>query len=487
MRALFLTLLTLFLASTAWAQPWGPWTIAELPTGSALHNPQVCLRNSDTADVFYQIADTVFHAAVEVTTGSMISAPTAFPMEGSGWARQLCDVVATTEGWAALVYDTTTNVNRTTVFRGRDALEADTLIDEGQVMYSGEWVSVSINRALSLSPRGGSGFFAAWLNEWMYDDPWFWGEGGAGPVALSFASGDTFLRCENVFSGPSPYEGSTIDVLDVASDSDIVITCGHYFEIDVWRALWNDRIDLVSYTGTAVHNVGLLFTDGGTVLLVSRSLSGYDGPHQACVLRIDSLSTSAVVQTLEDEPIIASSDPDFGIAWLAWHGPAILLYRADTTGAEYLPAGPIHWPVQDSVIVEAAVGMSHEGKIAAVWSERVAGSANATLLRMKSLNWDTPLSVSDREFILPPSSFVLSAYPNPFNSTLKIEYALPHAGNVELSVFNVLGQKVETLLSARVESGTHTVTWNPGCAGGVYFVTMKTETVARTTKVLYLR
>ena len=84
-------------------------------------------------------------------------------------------------------------------------------------------------------------------------------------------------------------------------------------------------------------------------------------------------------------------------------------------------------------------------------------------------------------------SFILSAFPNPFNGTLKIEYALPNAQNVNLCVFNVLGQKVETLVAARMESGEHAAIWNPACAGGVYFVTLKTETETRSTKILYIR
>ena len=492
MHALFLTLLTLCLASPAWAQPWGPWTIAELPSGSALHNPQVCLRNSDTADVFYQIGDTVFHVSADVTTGIAASTPMAFPMEGTGWARQLCDVVATNEGWAALVYDTTANLNRTTVFQGHDALGSDSVIDDGEVMYSGEWVSVSINYSLGLTARADSGFFVGWLNWWAYDDPWFWGEDGCGPVVFEFDSeGVVSRQACNGFMGPNRSAGQTLEVYDLSSDSGIVLISEPGWTY-IFSIVWDNGafmpIEPFALFDCGGGSAGALLTHGRTVFVVSRSfVDGQQVPHPGAVLRVDSLSSCTVMRTLSDEPIMAASDPDFGIAWLAWHGPAILLYRADTTGAEFLPPGIMHGPGLDSVVAEAAVGISSGGRIVAVWSERMAGSNHATLLRMKSVGWDTYLGADDGDFAPHASSFILSAFPNPFNGTLKIEYTLPQAGNVEVSVYNVLGQKVETVLDARVESGTHATTWNPESAGGVYFVTMKTETPTRTTKVLYLR
>lgn len=86
-----------------------------------------------------------------------------------------------------------------------------------------------------------------------------------------------------------------------------------------------------------------------------------------------------------------------------------------------------------------------------------------------------------------PSSFTLSAFPNPFNSEVEIRYDLPKSGKVELSVYNLLGQKVETLRTGMVTAGAHTQLWSPTVAGGIYFVNLRTANSVRTEKVLYLR
>ncbi|MFH2035360.1 MAG: FlgD immunoglobulin-like domain containing protein, partial [Candidatus Zixiibacteriota bacterium] len=62
--------------------------------------------------------------------------------------------------------------------------------------------------------------------------------------------------------------------------------------------------------------------------------------------------------------------------------------------------------------------------------------------------------------IIPESFGLKQNYPNPFNPDTKIEYDLPKAANVRIEIFNVLGQKVSTLIDSYSEAGTHQVTWN---------------------------
>lgn len=53
------------------------------------------------------------------------------------------------------------------------------------------------------------------------------------------------------------------------------------------------------------------------------------------------------------------------------------------------------------------------------------------------------------------------AYPNPFQNTLSINYELPHSGVIELSVYNLLGQQVETLAQGFQTAGTYELEWIP--------------------------
>jgi subtilisin family serine protease len=71
-----------------------------------------------------------------------------------------------------------------------------------------------------------------------------------------------------------------------------------------------------------------------------------------------------------------------------------------------------------------------------------------------------------------PGSFELqTAYPNPFNPTTNLSVSLPLAGNLELSVFNTLGQKIASLANGQFNAGQHSFTFDgAGLSSGLYFV-----------------
>ena len=60
-----------------------------------------------------------------------------------------------------------------------------------------------------------------------------------------------------------------------------------------------------------------------------------------------------------------------------------------------------------------------------------------------------------------PTAFALSEnYPNPFNPTTTIEFAIPVVGNVELVIYNINGQKVRTLVNETKDAGFYKVMWD---------------------------
>jgi hypothetical protein len=72
-------------------------------------------------------------------------------------------------------------------------------------------------------------------------------------------------------------------------------------------------------------------------------------------------------------------------------------------------------------------------------------------------------------------------YPNPFNATTQIQFALPQAANVKLEIFNVLGQKVKTLVDEELQPGYKQVAWDgtdevgKSVATGIYFYRLRAE------------
>ncbi|MBC8214176.1 MAG: T9SS type A sorting domain-containing protein [Candidatus Marinimicrobia bacterium] len=85
---------------------------------------------------------------------------------------------------------------------------------------------------------------------------------------------------------------------------------------------------------------------------------------------------------------------------------------------------------------------------------------------------------------------LLNAYPNPFNPSTTISYQLPAPSPVLLTIYNVKGQLVETLVnsSSMQEAGYHQITWiADNHSSGLYFVQMTAGDFTQTQKLLFLK
>jgi photosystem II stability/assembly factor-like uncharacterized protein len=79
-------------------------------------------------------------------------------------------------------------------------------------------------------------------------------------------------------------------------------------------------------------------------------------------------------------------------------------------------------------------------------------------------------------------------YPNPFNSTTTISFSLPRSAETNLSIFNLLGEEVTTLVSGPLDAGTHTVQWNAANhPSGAYFYRLQTGDFLETRKLILTR
>lgn len=82
----------------------------------------------------------------------------------------------------------------------------------------------------------------------------------------------------------------------------------------------------------------------------------------------------------------------------------------------------------------------------------------------------------DENEILPETFSLKQNYPNPFNPSTKISFGLPVNAKVTLSIYNVLGQVVETLISKDMEAGHHEIVWNStmnNISSGMYIYSIK--------------
>ena len=85
-----------------------------------------------------------------------------------------------------------------------------------------------------------------------------------------------------------------------------------------------------------------------------------------------------------------------------------------------------------------------------------------------------------------------TTYPNPFNSTVHIAYHLPVASDMALDIYNVLGQRVRSLVTGYQDAGHYYATWNArddnglSVSAGVYIVRVQYESKLTTQRILYL-
>lgn len=79
-------------------------------------------------------------------------------------------------------------------------------------------------------------------------------------------------------------------------------------------------------------------------------------------------------------------------------------------------------------------------------------------------------------------------YPNPFNPQTTIRFSLTEPQRVELTVFNLLGEKIVTLASDIYESGSHSIDWNAAdYPSGIYFYRLQTGSFVESKKMILLR
>ncbi|GAB4372193.1 MAG: hypothetical protein Kow0042_15390 [Calditrichia bacterium] len=111
-------------------------------------------------------------------------------------------------------------------------------------------------------------------------------------------------------------------------------------------------------------------------------------------------------------------------------------------------------------------------------------------IQFKSPLW---MGVDDPGGTLPPKYELFPNYPNPFNPATTIRYALPRAEKVKLEIFNILGQRVKTLVNGQKPAGVHRVKWdgtnNAGVpvASGLYLLRFGTTQFEKTKKMFLIR
>lgn len=96
---------------------------------------------------------------------------------------------------------------------------------------------------------------------------------------------------------------------------------------------------------------------------------------------------------------------------------------------------------------------------------------------------------SDLEPVKPEAFSLYQNYPNPFNPSTNISFTLPNAADVRLTVYNVLGQEVSTLINGKtLNSGTHTVAFDASAlSSGMYIYRIEAGNFTSTKRMMLIK
>jgi len=95
--------------------------------------------------------------------------------------------------------------------------------------------------------------------------------------------------------------------------------------------------------------------------------------------------------------------------------------------------------------------------------------------------------------LIPDKIELHNNYPNPFNAGTNIQFDLPRKSEVRMDIYNILGQRIKTLVNRQYSAGLHTISWdattddNWEAPSGIYFYRLSGSDFSIVKKMILLR
>lgn len=162
---------------------------------------------------------------------------------------------------------------------------------------------------------------------------------------------------------------------------------------------------------------------------------------------------------------------------------------ACSASAYFFEKEGLDWIERNKLTIEnwGAFGysVSISGENAIVGAKEDCGFGNTTGAAYLVSNDGTS---NDQELITCSNENIIFNYPNPFNPTTTIEFSVQNDSEVELTIYNIKGQKINTLVQDEFAKGSHTIVWNGddefgnSVSSGIYFYKLIVNDKAEATK-----
>ena len=97
-------------------------------------------------------------------------------------------------------------------------------------------------------------------------------------------------------------------------------------------------------------------------------------------------------------------------------------------------------------------------------------------------------SLSVNKTLIPDKYQIENIYPNPFNPSTQITYGLPEYSAVKISIYDVTGRQINTLLSEYQTAGFHSVIWEAiNYPSGIYFINISSSNYSESQKIVLIK
>ena len=282
--------------------------------------------------------------------------------------------------------------------------------------------------------------------------------------------------------------------------------------------------DLLTYSATADTSAIAFEVSNDTVTV--KPLKDWNGSSVVTVAVTDSYTSAEQSFTLT---VTAAPDPPGPFAWTAPTSENDSIEVTNSNGSDSFSIGWSSSVDPDGDAVTYKLAISHPPhNVPTVMTESFSGTSRSfsfaefiglwpnSLQMINRLNYkfdvyaysgnDSTAITGTRQLFVErsgdlntesigiPNSFVLHPnYPNPFNPVTQIRFEMPYAGNVDLSIYNLLGMKVKTLYTGQKSAGDFSFKWNgkndnnQSVSGGVYIYKLQSGQQMQMRKMILLK
>jgi hypothetical protein len=364
--------------------------------------------------------------------------------------------------------------------------------DDGVLDNLALWDVQDIDNAALVSFLDGGGELWIVGRDWMYDR---FGPADAG-TEDSYAAGDF---CYD-YLGIASYDSQTY----TDADSTTGVT-----QLELVSGTGFSGLDPLTWGNAGVRDgEPTIATDpSGNIHMASYRADGshieyrkYSGDTWSEPVRVDASADTVFVQ----RPNIAI-DPSYGIyiTWIEQNDAGIynVMYRTS-------PDGGLSWnevtQLSDSEFANASnysiknatigrkvrsAGIGFGGGADVIWTQADDNSNMGYYIMYGNIPYVGAINVGvDEEAVMIEGFELLTAYPNPFNPSVSIDFQMPVVGHLTARIYDMNGREVATLSDKSYDQGHHTLNWDAqGFASGIYLVKLATPEHTEISKLTLLK